>query len=40
MALLNMEFEKLSTDELIEIIIFKIGVPLPTYDYDYRKYAF
>jgi len=34
-----MEYEKLTTDELCEIITSKIGVPLPTYSYDYRKYV-
>jgi len=33
------DYSKLTTDELIEIIINDIGAPLPTYDYnDYRKY--
>ena len=34
-----MDYSKLTTDELVEIIVAEIGVPLPTYDYnDYRKY--
>lgn len=27
-----------STDELCDIIVSKIGIPLPTYDYESRKY--
>lgn len=34
-----MDYRKLTTDELVDIIVTKIGVPLPIYDYnDYRKY--
>ena len=34
-----MNYEELSTDEMVELIIDKIGVGLPTYNYnDYRKY--
>lgn len=34
-----MSYDELKTDELVEIIVAKIGVPIPTYNYnDYRKY--
>ena len=34
-----MDYNKLTTDELIEIIVSDIGIPLPTYDYnEYKKY--
>lgn len=28
-----------TTDELIEMIIKKVGIKLPTYDYEYKKYV-
>ena len=34
-----MNYDKLKTDELVEIVVTKTGLPLPTYDYsNYRKY--
>jgi len=34
-----MNYDELTTDKLVEIIVTKIGVPLPTYNYnDYKKY--
>lgn len=33
-----MKYEKLTTDELCEIITSKIGVPLPKYNYTHKKY--
>lgn len=34
-----MNYDELKTDELVEIIVTKIGIPIPTYNYnDYRKY--
>ena len=34
-----MNYDELKTDELVEIIVTKIGVSIPTYDYtDYKKY--
>jgi hypothetical protein len=29
---------KQTTDELVEKIVAEIGLPLPTYDYEYEKY--
>jgi len=35
-----MDLNQKTTDELIEIIIQRIGLPLPKYDYnDYRKFV-
>ena len=34
-----MQYENLSTDRLCEIIVSEIGIPIPTYSYDYRKYV-
>jgi hypothetical protein len=33
-----METEELTTDQLCDIIVEKVGLPLPTYDYVARKY--
>lgn len=33
-----MKYEELTTDELVEKIVFEIGIPLPNYDFEYRKY--
>lgn len=33
-----MEYGEYRTDELIEMIVSKVGVGLPTYSYEYRKY--
>lgn len=27
-----------TTDELVKIIVEEIGIPLPNYDYEYKKY--
>jgi hypothetical protein len=29
---------KQTTDELVEKIVAEIGIPLPNYDYEYKKY--
>jgi hypothetical protein len=34
----DIETDNLSTDVMCDIITTKIGIPLPTYDYEYRKY--
>lgn len=34
-----MDYNKLTTDELILIITSKVGVPLPIYDYNINKYV-
>ena len=33
-----MKIMKKTTDELVEIIVTEIGIPLPNYDYEYKKY--
>lgn len=33
-----MEYGEYRLKELVEMIINNVGVPLPTYDYEYRKY--
>lgn len=36
---LSMNYDVLSTDDLVNLIVTKVGLPLPTYDYNnYRKY--
>lgn len=32
------DINNLTTDELCDYITTKVGIKLPTYDYDYRKY--
>jgi hypothetical protein len=33
-----MAYKDLPTDDLCDIIVTEIGIPLPTYSYEYRKY--
>lgn len=33
-----MNYEKLTTDKLVQKIVEEIGIPLPNYDYSYKKY--
>lgn len=34
-----MKYNHLPTDDLCDIIVTEVGVPLPTYSYDHRKYV-
>lgn len=33
-----MEYSKLTTDELVNFIVTKIGIPIPKYNYEKRKF--
>ncbi len=35
-----MTYQKLTTDNLIKLIVTEIGVPLPKYDYELKKYTY